>query len=183
MSLATDVEGLRRQFREGARAPIVPFLEPEPAVPGELGPECLCQWYPAPMDVDGVRFPTAEHYMMWCKARLFGDEDSAFRVLADPAPAVAKQLGRQVRGFEPQRWDRHKVDIVVTGSAAKFRQHPELGDYLRSTAGCVLAEASPVDLIWGIGFAADDPRAHDPVEWRGENLLGFALMQVRRGLG
>ena len=43
-------------------------------------------------------------------------------------------------------------------------------------------EASPVDRIWGIGLNADDPAAGDPGCWRGLNLLGFALMQVREAL-
>ncbi|MEY2863728.1 MAG: hypothetical protein RLY58_1435, partial [Pseudomonadota bacterium] len=46
----------------------------------------------------------------------------------------------------------------------------------------VLVEASPVDQIWGIGLAADDPRAANPAQWRGLNLLGFALMHVREQL-
>jgi len=43
----------------------------------------------------------------------------------------------------------------------------------------VLVEASPLDRVWGIGLAADDPRAADPAGWRGLNLLGFALMEAR----
>ena len=46
-----------------------------------------------------------------------------------------------------------------------------------------LVEASPVDAVWGIGLAAADPGAHDPDRWRGLNLLGFALMDVRARLG
>jgi predicted NAD-dependent protein-ADP-ribosyltransferase YbiA (DUF1768 family) len=46
----------------------------------------------------------------------------------------------------------------------------------------VLVEASPVDAIWGIGLAADDPRASQPAQWPGLNLLGFALMAVRARL-
>ena len=51
------------------------------------------------------------------------------------------------------------------------------------TGDAVLVEASPVDRIWGIGLAADDPRARDPSIWLGLNLLGFALMKVRAQLG
>ena len=43
----------------------------------------------------------------------------------------------------------------------------------------VLVEASPYDAIWGIRLAASSPESHDPMKWRGQNLLGFALMEVR----
>lgn len=43
----------------------------------------------------------------------------------------------------------------------------------------MLAEASPFDGVWGIHLSAASPEARDPLKWRGENLLGFALMEVR----
>jgi ribA/ribD-fused uncharacterized protein len=70
-------------------------------------------------------------------------------------------------------------DVVLRGSIAKFQQHPQLQEYLLKTGDCALAEASPVDNIWGIGFEAADARAKDPTLWTGLNLLGFTLMQVR----
>ena len=42
-----------------------------------------------------------------------------------------------------------------------------------------MAEASPLDLVWGIGLRADDPRAKDTRQWRGKNLLGEVLSAVR----
>jgi predicted NAD-dependent protein-ADP-ribosyltransferase YbiA (DUF1768 family) len=36
-----------------------------------------------------------------------------------------------------------------------------------------------VDAIWGIGMAADNPEITNPQNWKGLNLLGFALMEVR----
>ena len=70
----------------------------------------------------------------------------------------------------------------MRGNLAKFQQHPTLSAFLAGTADRVLVEASPSDRIWGIGLAADDPRAVNPEKWRGLNLLGFALMEVRRVL-
>ncbi|RYF96494.1 MAG: DUF1768 domain-containing protein, partial [Chitinophagaceae bacterium] len=54
-----------------------------------------------------------------------------------------------------------------------------LRNYLLGTDDHVLVEASPVDSIWGIGLAADNGKATDPHQWQGENLLGYALMEVR----
>ncbi|WP_438943829.1 NADAR domain-containing protein, partial [Pseudomonas sp. N8] len=34
---------------------------------------------------------------------------------------------------------------------------------------------------WGIGLAQDNADANNPNLWKGLNLLGFALMQVRDG--
>jgi ribA/ribD-fused uncharacterized protein len=120
--------------------------------------------------------------MMWRKAVLFGDEAMAGRILAAPHPKVAKALGGRVTPFRQEEWDAHRYEIVVAGNLAKFGQDDELRDYLLTTGERVLVEASPMDRIWGIGLGRDDPRAADPRRWRGTNLLGFALMDVREGL-
>ena len=149
---------------------------------GGVGPSCLSQWWPAPFSVDGIAYPTAEHFMMAEKARLFGDADVEGRVLAAGTPKAAKALGREVQPFDSAKWDGARFDAVVRGNIAKFSQNPHLQRFLESTGDAVLVEASPVDAIWGIGLAEDDPRARRPVQWRGLNLLGFALMEVRARL-
>jgi ribA/ribD-fused uncharacterized protein len=143
---------------------------------------CLSQWWPAEFTVDGVTYPSAEHYMMAGKARLFGDLGAVERILAARTPAEAKNLGREVQGFDDEAWEAARFGIVVAGSTAKFGQDPALRAYLVGTGQRVLVEASPLDRVWGIGLAADDPRAADPAGWRGLNLLGFALMEAREVL-
>lgn len=143
---------------------------------------CLSQWWHAPFEADGIRYRTAEHYMMAGKARLFGDRQTEQRILSAEHPSQAKALGRSVRSFNDDRWSAHRVELVIAGNLAKFGQHPQLREYLLSTGTSILAEASPYDRIWGIGLRASDPRATDPVRWPGFNLLGFALMQVRATL-
>jgi ribA/ribD-fused uncharacterized protein len=149
---------------------------------GSVGSGCLSQWWPAPFSLDGLVFATAEHYMMWRKAMLFADEEAAGRILAASHPSRAKALGRQVSGFDEASWAAHRFEIVVAGSVAKFGQHPDLTEFLLGTGERVLVEASPRDRIWGIGLAATDERATDPRQWRGRNLLGFALMRARATL-
>lgn len=142
----------------------------------------LSQWYPAPFVVSGVRYATAEHWMMAAKARLFGDEAALSGIIGNDDPAAAKETGRAVQGYDDAAWCNHRVTAVREGSAHKFRQNPEMGALLASTAGKVLVEASPFDTIWGIGLSAENPKAQDPSTWRGENLLGFALMWARDAL-
>lgn len=150
-----------------------------PRQAGEVDKSCFSQWFPAAFTAGGETYPTAEHWMMAEKARLFEDEDVRKRILAARTPGEAKKLGRQVQSFELSRWDEVKFDLVVAGNYHKFSQHPALQAYLLTTGDRVLVEASPVDAIWGNGLAADHPDATQPSRWPGENLLGFALMAVR----
>lgn len=149
---------------------------------GGVGPGCFSQWWPSEFVVDGVRYATAEHWMMAGKARLFGDADAERRALEATHPKQAKDAGRSVRGFDQAEWERHRFELVVQGSVHKFGADPQLREYLLGTGARVLVEASPMDRIWGIGLAADDERAQDPARWRGLNLLGFALMEARQRL-
>jgi ribA/ribD-fused uncharacterized protein len=142
---------------------------------------CFSQWYEAEFVVEGQRYPTAEHFMMAEKAALFDDQEIRAQVLQASTPNAAKALGRKVRGFNDQRWLQHRYDIVVRANQAKFSQNPELDEYLMRTGSRVIVEASPVDDIWGIGLAQDHADVNDPNLWKGLNLLGFALMQVRDG--
>lgn len=140
---------------------------------------CFSQWYPARFDEDGMSFATAEHYMMYHKAILFNNSDIASRILQSNHPGEAKKLGREVVGFVEDVWNSKRFDIVVNANKLKFSQNTELGDFLLSTGKRVLVEASPVDKIWGIGLAEDNEFAAVPQKWKGLNLLGYALMEVR----
>lgn len=163
----------------GPRVKYLHFWGHRPQRDGSVGAGCLSQWWPAPFTVAGVTYRTAEHWMMAGKARLFGDEEAEVRAIAAGHPAQAKDAGRSVRGFDQALWERERFALVTEGSVHKFVQHPGLRAFLQGTGSRVLVEASPLDRIWGIGLAADDPRAQDPAAWRGLNLLGFALMEAR----
>ena len=182
ISRIRDREALLNFVRRGGRPKYVFFWGHTPKHGEAVGKHVFSQWFQAPFTVDGVSYPTAEHWMMAEKARLFGDRETRDRILAAGNPGEAKKLGREVRGFSEQVWDAARWEIVVRGNVAKFGQHPELGAYLANTGDRVLVEASPPDRVWGIGLAQDDPAAENPELWRGLNLLGFALMEARARL-
>lgn len=150
---------------------------------GETTKTCFSQWYDSPFEIEEVVYITAEHYMMAEKAKLFGDLDAIPKIVAAENPGKAKRLGREILWFENQTWIKHRFDIVVRANRAKFSQNPELGRYLLGTGDRTLVEASPVDKIWGVGLAIDNSDIENPNLWKGLNLLGFALMEVRDQLG
>ncbi|WUH52688.1 NADAR family protein [Streptomyces sp. NBC_00442] len=176
------LDGLIAQVKKGERIKFLHFWGHRPQRDGSLGPSCFSQWWPSRFVVDGVEYATAEHWMMAAKARLFGDAEGERAALTAPNPALAKKAGRLVRGFDEAVWRRERYATVRAGCLHKFGQDAALRAYLLGTGDRVLVEASPLDRIWGIGRAADTPEAQDPAQWRGLNLLGFALTETRERL-
>ena len=174
-----DCDSLKATLAGGAQPKYVFFWGHRAQKDGSVGKGCFSQWWPSPFELEGVTYASAEHYMMAEKARLFGDGASRLAILQAATPAEAKKLGARASGFVEEIWRQHRFEIVVRGNLARFTQNAEIGDFLRSTGERVLVEASPVDRIWGIGLAEDDPRCQHPEQWQGLNLLGFALMEVR----
>jgi ribA/ribD-fused uncharacterized protein len=140
---------------------------------------CFSQWFPANFVVDGVNYNCAEQYMMAEKAKLFGDEDVRLQILTETDQMSIKKLGRQVKGYVDEVWLEHRYDVVIRGNMAKFSQNEELKTFLQSTNQKILVEASPKDTIWGIGMDEFNKDVTNPIKWKGTNLLGFSLMEVR----
>lgn len=159
----------------------------------------FCQWYMVAMTdpESGYTFNCCEQYMMYHKAKAFGDVATMKAVMEAKTPKEHKALGKQVAGFIPEEWDRYKYDVVVRANILKFTQccaraddqfvkkgedrQPALRQLLLDTFGRELAEASRFDKVWGIGLSADRAESVPRTKW-GQNLLGKALMEVRRRL-
>jgi ribA/ribD-fused uncharacterized protein len=141
------------------------------------------QWHATAFVVESLTFATAEQWMMYCKARLFDDDDASTAILATPDPSLQKRLGQGVSGFDTVRWDAAKIGIVYRGNMEKFRQNPGARRQLAATEDAMLVEANPRDWIWGAGLSEHDPGLSDAANWRGENLLGRILTKVRIDLG
>ena len=133
-------------------------------------------------DPDGITYNCCEQYMMYKKAMLFADFDIAKKILEETDPSNQQKMGREINGFNIDMWDKHKVGIVWYGNYLKFSQHFDLNQRLQATGNKILIEASPYDLIWGIGIGAKDDKILDRANWIGKNLLGKVLMSVRSSL-
>lgn len=170
---------LQRMTAAGKRHKFCFFWGHNRATDGTLTKSCFSQWWMTDFYAMEQTYCCMEQYMMAGKAELFDDQESREKILASRSPKQIKELGRKVNNFEQTIWDKAKFSIVLNGNWYKFSQNKELKAFLLSTEDEILAEASPYDGIWGIRMSANAPEAVNPLKWRGQNLLGFALMEVR----
>ncbi|HZY81170.1 MAG TPA: NADAR family protein [Cyclobacteriaceae bacterium] len=174
-----SLDWLKKRFDSGASLQYLFFWGHTPKGGEKVGKFVFSQWYPSTFVVAGVEYLSAEHWMMVKKAELFNDHTAIERILKSVKPAEAKVIGREIKNFDETKWNERRFDAVVEGNIHKFEQDEMLKNYLLTTGDRILVEASPVDAVWGIGLAQDAKRIEDPNTWKGLNLLGFALMEVR----
>jgi ribA/ribD-fused uncharacterized protein len=142
----------------------------------------LSNWFDCKFRYKGITFFNSEQAFMWEKAVFFGDMDTAALIMKTPSPSQCKKLGRIVKGFNADVWLSAGYEVMVAVNLAKFGQNHRLKDTLLSTEDKIIVEASPYDKIWGIGLYHDDDKVLDEKNWKGKNLLGKALMEVREVL-
>lgn len=142
----------------------------------------LSNWHRCNFVADGMLFSSMEQFMMYKKAACFGDTDIANKILVTKDVSYIKELGRQVAGYDDNYWGGIRQIIVYQGLLAKFGQNDDLAKMLLQTGDAVLAECAVKDKIWGIGLSMKDDDRLDRQKWKGQNLLGYALMMVRDNL-
>lgn len=126
-----------------------------------------------------IWFTSVEQFMMYSKAKLFGDEEVAKKILETDNCQAQKMLGRDVQGFVEAVWKAKRNSIVFVANREKYRQNPNLLSLLLLTGDAILVEASERDRLWGAGLHENDDRIADPTKWRGLNLHGQIQMGVR----
>lgn len=137
------------------------------------------QWHKCKFEIDNKIFTSAEQYMMYEKAMLFSDFESAEKILNTNNVREQKQLGRLVKNFDNELWKLNAPNIVYNGNKEKFRQNNGFLNLLLSTKGQTIVEASPDDNIWGIGLTKDQEESKSIFTWKGTNWLGIVLTELR----
>jgi len=142
----------------------------------------LSQWHIVNFKVDSYTYNCCEQYMMQRKALLMGDFEAADEIMREKNPANHQALGRKIQGFNQDLWNASKYGIVRDGNLARFTQSAECRELLLATGDKEICESSPHDLVWGCGLSKEDPLILDKNNWRGQNLLGKVLTEVRETL-
>jgi hypothetical protein len=138
--------------------------------------------YEARMQIDGMTFPTVQHYLQWSKAKQFGDAETQAKIMKTASPKSVKTYGDKVKDAKEEEWNEKRDQVMKIALKAKFMQHPELRTKLLSTGDKPIGEANARDKYWSIGTGADTAKAKVPSKWPGKNRLGALLMELRTEL-
>lgn len=180
------------------------FKSERPGNPGNV----FSNWYPAnftmpdrtysalgrTFQIPANSYTSTEQGMMEAKALCFGEPTVAERIMC-PVPqlttdqwhkyqASIKRLGGpgSIRNYNDDEWHAVRYQIVKDLNRQKFAQNPHLLQELLDTGGQILAEGAPYDKIWGVGLSTTSPQIQNPDQWKGLNLLGKLLMELREEL-
>jgi len=144
------------------------------------GDPTLSNWGPSEIMWKKNKFENSEQAFMWEKALCFGDLEIANEILKNSNPSVAKNLGRKVRNYDDAKWAKYRYTIMFEICLAKFSQNDDQRKTLLNTGDRILVEGSPYDKVWGVGLHWTDDAILNEDNWNGQNLLGKALMEVRK---
>jgi hypothetical protein len=134
------------------------------------------------LQIDGVEYPTVEHYFQAEKAKKFEPQEKREvyeKILKAKSAKAAKALGKKVANFNEDTWKEMREGIMELGVRTKFIQHPELRKQLMETGEKIIGEANARDKFWGIGSSVESDKSKVPSKWAGQNMMGKILMKLR----
>ncbi len=145
----------------------------------------LSNWIPTDLSIsyNGYIFSNSEQLFMYMKAKFFGDYPMELRIVKHGKdPKTAKDLGRQVKNYNDAKWAEVREEMMYNACLLKFESDEKLKEQLLDTGDRIIVEGTPFDPIWGVKIKWSDDRILDEENWRGQNLLGKVLMDVRNQL-
>jgi len=83
-------------------------------------------------------------------ALIFRDNAAATKIMQIDNPMVMKRMGRLIKRFDQEIWNKHSYNIVHKGNANKFAQNLKLFKALKDTGETTIVETSPYCKVWGI---------------------------------
>jgi ribA/ribD-fused uncharacterized protein len=158
-----------------------------PAIKFQSARYALSNFFPAAfkMDVDWptikgeIDYSSAEKAYQAYKAEKFGDMEKLDAILNTSDPVAIKRMANNINGYEEQEWAAIKVSIMTQVLQEKFGQNEILAQKLMATGNAILMEANKWDNFWGIGLPLNDEACGDQNLWKGSNIMGKLLMELR----
>lgn len=142
----------------------------------------LSNFYHSPFVIQGIHYNCVEQFLCCAKALISGDEETRQLILKESNPAKQKALGRRVRNFNSKMWGEMMKNFAEEAIRAKISQNMKIYDKLVSTRGKSIGEASQRDTVWGTGVGIFQNNALNKSSWKGQNILGELLVEIRENL-
>lgn len=174
-----SLKDVQARYENGEHLEFIFFSEHQKTANGIITKNCLSSWYQSSFEMNNMIYQCAEQYIMAEKAKLFDDEESLDKILKAIHPNQMKIIGKEIKNFDEQIWNKNKINIVKIANLAKFSQNTKLKRYLLLTGEKILVKTNSHDTVWGIGLSKKNSLIRDPDNWKGKNLLGFILMDIR----
>jgi len=141
----------------------------------------LSNFYDAPFKMDGTEYKTAEHAYQAQKAATF-DKPMVEKIVKAKSAQSAKSFGKKVANYNEEVWSAKQEEVMREILKAKFTQNDAIRKLLIDTEDKMIANADPRDSYWGIGTSSGTTIAKDPTKWKGKNMMGKILMELRTEL-
>lgn len=140
----------------------------------------LSNEYMAGFKYAGIEYSSVEQFLIYQRMVMFKRDDVAEVVLDTDDIELIHDLGKaKIEHFDVGLWDKNSYILAKKAIKAKFSQNKELCRILLKTGNAILIYCSEKNRKWGIGLGIDDDRYHNVRNWKGQNLLGKILMEVR----
>ena len=133
---------------------------------GELG--YLANYSNYGFTVDGVYYPTAEHFY---QASKFDNPEIIQKILSCKTAREAASVGRDRNNKRIDHFKDIKLDKMYQAVYEKFQQNPDIRKKLIETGDEEIREMTDQESYWGVGPQLD-----------GENHMDEILMRVREEL-
>ena len=125
------------------------------------------------------QYSSVEQYLSYRKAILFDERGLADQCLQTNDPKTQKHKVSKLKKYNFEAWNKHAAEILQPVLMSKFSQNEHLTASLLATGSTEIAEASAYDSLFGIGLSLNSPDAVVKAKWKGSNIQGAALTQVR----
>ena len=168
--MTTPYENVERRLSDAFGNPMVLF---------HSGRSAFSNFYLCPFTLNGHTYLTSEQYYQSEKAAHFGDHKKARKILAEARPSRCKKLAYEIKIFDEREWRQVAPQIMLRGVLAKFSQNTPARETLLKTGDALLVEATPFDTYWASGLHILDDHHKYRDAWKGANVLGSVLMEVR----
>ena len=134
-------------------------------------------WYREEIDMGWGKFSSGEQALMYIKCYMHGQLDYCNKVLSEHNPRKLKAIGQAMPGYSESLWASKRLSVMVSILIEKFESSQRLRTLLLDDyfAKRRFVEASPQDVIFGVGISERDDTILDPTNWKGTNILGTSL--------